>query len=55
LHSFKFAAALQEVQQGEAPGLIRIDVKAGHGVGKPTSKLIEEVTDKWSFLFATLR
>jgi prolyl oligopeptidase len=55
LHSFKFAAALQEVQRGIAPVLIRIDVKAGHGVGKPTSKLIDEITDKWSFLTATLR
>lgn len=55
LHSFKFAAALQEVQHGEAPVLIRIDVKAGHGVGKPTSKLIDEITDKWAFLTANLR
>jgi prolyl oligopeptidase len=54
LHSFKFAAALQEVQRGDAPVLIRIDVKAGHGVGKPTSKLIDEITDKWSFLISTL-
>ncbi|MCI0617980.1 prolyl oligopeptidase family serine peptidase [bacterium] len=55
LHSFKFAAALQEVQRGTTPVLIRIDVKAGHGIGKPTSKLIDEITDKWSFLTATLR
>ena len=55
LHSFKFAAALQEAQHGDAPVLIRIDVKAGHGVGKPTSKMIDEITDKWSFLTVTLR
>jgi prolyl oligopeptidase len=55
LHSFKFAATLQEAQLGTAPVLIRIDVKAGHGVGKPTSKLIDEITDKWAFLFANLR
>jgi prolyl oligopeptidase len=55
LHSFKFAAALQEAQHGTAPVLIRIDVKAGHGVGKPTSKLIDEITDKWAFLSVTLR
>lgn len=55
LHSFKFAAALQEAQRGTAPVLIRIDVKAGHGVGKPTSKMIDEITDKWAFLTATLR
>ncbi len=55
LHSFKFAAALQEAQRSDAPVLIRIDVKAGHGVGKPTSKLIDEITDKWAFLTANLR
>ncbi|MCJ7696586.1 MAG: prolyl oligopeptidase family serine peptidase, partial [Anaerolineaceae bacterium] len=41
-HSYKFAAALQAAQAGDAPILIRIDTKAGHGVGKPTAKLIEE-------------
>ncbi len=54
-HSFKFASALQEFQRGSAPVLIRIDVRAGHGAGKPTSKLIDEITDKWAFLMATLR
>ncbi|NEQ63944.1 MAG: S9 family peptidase [Symploca sp. SIO2D2] len=49
-HSFKFAAALQEVHAGEQPVLIRIDTKAGHGAGKPTTKIIEEVADKWGFL-----
>jgi prolyl oligopeptidase len=53
-HSFKFAAALQEAQGGDAPVLIRVDVKAGHGAGKPTSKLIDEATDRWAFLLATL-
>ena len=53
-HSFKFAAALQEVQGGEAPVLIRVDVKAGHGAGKPTTKLIEEAADRWAFLLASL-
>jgi prolyl oligopeptidase len=50
-HSFKFAAQLQEVQGGEKPALIRIDVKAGHGAGKPTSKIIEEEADRWAFFF----
>lgn len=50
-HSFKFAAALQEAQAGEAPILIRIAVKAGHGSGKSTEQLIQEQTDKWAFLF----
>ncbi|MEM6753730.1 MAG: prolyl oligopeptidase family serine peptidase, partial [Cyanobacteria bacterium P01_C01_bin.38] len=49
-HSFKFAAALQAAHDGEAPVLIRIETKAGHGAGKPTAKIIEEVADKWAFL-----
>ena len=54
-HSFKFAAALQAAQGGSAPVLIRIDTKAGHGAGKPTSKIIDEVADRWSFLTHVLR
>ena len=54
-HSFKFAAALQAAHAGDAPVLIRIETKAGHGAGKPTSKLIEEAADKWAFLEANLR
>ena len=53
-HSFKFAAAHQAAHQGEAPVLIRIETKAGHGAGKPTAKVIEEVADKWAFLAANL-
>ena len=53
-HSFKFAAALQAAQAGPAPVLIRIDTKAGHGVGKPTAKLIEETADLWAFLLHAL-
>lgn len=49
-HSFKFAAALQAAQQGPNPALIRIESKAGHGAGKPTSKVIEAEADKWAFL-----
>ena len=48
-HSFKFAAALQAAQAGDAPLLIRIETRAGHGAGKPTAKLIEEYTDMWTF------
>ena len=48
-HSFKFAAALQNAQAGEAPILIRIETRAGHGAGKPTAKLIEEFSDMWTF------
>jgi len=50
-HSFKFAAELQSKQQKDGnPILIRIDSKAGHGAGKPTTKLIEEAADMWSFI-----
>ncbi|WP_414753580.1 prolyl oligopeptidase family serine peptidase [Anabaena sp. CCY 9910] len=49
-HSFKFAAALQTAHNGNAPVLIRIETKAGHGAGKPTAKIIEEAADKWAFL-----
>ena len=53
-HSFKFAATLQAAQEGSAPILIRIETKAGHGAGKPTSKIIEEIADRWAFLVKTL-
>ncbi|MDB5248633.1 MAG: family peptidase [Segetibacter sp.] len=49
-HSFKFAAALQAAQACKNPVLIRIETKAGHGAGKPTSKIIEEQADKWAFM-----
>jgi prolyl oligopeptidase len=50
-HSFKFAANMQEKHTGTNPVLIRIEVKAGHGAGKSTQQMIEEQTDKWSFMF----
>ena len=53
-HSFKFAAALQDAQGGDAPVLLRVDVKAGHGAGKPTVKIIDEVADRYAFLVAAL-
>ncbi|MBC7625218.1 MAG: S9 family peptidase, partial [Aeromicrobium sp.] len=53
-HSFKFAAAAQQAQTGAAPMLIRIETKAGHGAGKPTTKQIDEVADRWSFLSKVL-
>ena len=49
-HSFKFAARLQAAQAGDEPILIRIETRAGHGAGKPTEKIIEEVADEWAFL-----
>jgi len=53
-HSFKFASALQEAQAGPSPVLIRIDSKAGHGMGKPSSKLIEEYSDELAFIAENL-
>lgn len=53
-HTFKFMATLQEKQAGDNPVLVRIETKAGHGGGKPTAKLIDEVTDLYSFLFWNL-
>lgn len=49
-HSFKFAATLQASQGGPAPILIRVETKAGHGAGKPTTKMIEEKADAWAFV-----
>jgi prolyl oligopeptidase len=53
-HSFKFAATLQAAQAGDAPVLIRIETKAGHGAGKPISKSIDEISDEWAFLVKNL-
>lgn len=50
-HSFKFAATLQKDQAGDAPVLIAIQTNAGHGAGKPTDKAIEEIADRWAFMF----
>jgi prolyl oligopeptidase len=53
-HSHKFIAALQAAHAGDAPVLTRIETKAGHGAGKPTSKIIEERADQWAFLTRVL-
>jgi prolyl oligopeptidase len=54
-HSFKFAAKLQTAQAADKPVLIRIETRAGHGAGTPTTKLIETAADVLAFLTATLR
>ncbi len=54
LHSFKFAAALQEAQAGPKPILIRVETRAGHGAGKPLNKVVEEATDRLAFLIQVL-
>ena len=53
-HSFKFISQLQYAQAGKTPVLARIETRAGHGAGKPTSKLIEETADEWAFLVKNL-
>ena len=53
-HSFKYAAALQHAHAGEAPVLIRISRRAGHGAGKPTTMRIDETADIFAFLFNEL-
>lgn len=53
-HSFKYAAALQEANDGTNPTLIRIETKAGHGGGKPITKVIEEQTDMYAFIMYNL-
>ena len=54
-HSFKYISRLQEYHKGNAPTLIRIDTNAGHGSGKPTTKVIDEMVDLWSFVFYHLK
>jgi len=53
-HSFKYAAAMQAAQAGDRPVLIRIETRAGHGGGKPTSMQIDEAADRWAFLVREL-
>ena len=53
-HSFKFAAMLQHCHKGDRPVLIRIDSKAGHGGGKPMSKVLEEQADIYAFIMHNL-
>ncbi|WP_333615601.1 prolyl oligopeptidase family serine peptidase [Bacteroides pyogenes] len=53
-HSFKFAATLQAANDGTNPTIIRIDTKAGHGAGKPMSKILEEQADTYGFIMYNL-
>ncbi|MBN2334866.1 S9 family peptidase, partial [Candidatus Bathyarchaeota archaeon] len=54
-HSFKFASELQHAQRGDAPTIIRVESKAGHGMGKPTAKVIEEYSDELAFIVHNLK
>ncbi|MDD8052745.1 MAG: prolyl oligopeptidase family serine peptidase, partial [Thermotogota bacterium] len=49
-HSFKYLATLQQKNTGDRPILLRLDEKAGHGMGKPTEKIVEENADKFAFI-----
>ncbi|MFA5417285.1 MAG: prolyl oligopeptidase family serine peptidase [Bacteroidales bacterium] len=53
-HTFKYMATLQEKDGGKNPVLVRIETKAGHGAGKPTSKQIDEAADMYSFIMFNL-
>lgn len=53
-HAYKFAATLQAANPGHNPLLLRVETKAGHGLGKPTSKIIDELTDIGTFLTIAL-
>jgi prolyl oligopeptidase len=48
-HTFKYIAAIQAADVGNKPHLVRVDVRAGHGAGKPMDKFIEETADRWAF------
>ena len=53
-HSFKYTATLQAANTGDAPKIIRVETKAGHGSGKPMSKILEELADEYSFVMYNL-
>ncbi len=54
-HSFKYAARLQQVHAGEAPVMIRIETRAGHGGGTATAKAIELLADQYAFLVENMQ
>lgn len=54
-HSFKYIATLQEKNAGDRPVMIRIETETGHGAGKPTAKIIEEISDIMAFTFYNMR
>jgi prolyl oligopeptidase len=54
LHARKMAARLQAASSGAGPILLRLETQAGHGAGKPRAKVLDEVTDIYSFLFGQL-
>ncbi len=54
IHSYKFAATIQHDQAGDAPVLIRIDTRTGHGMGRPIAKEIDLAADSLAFIHQSL-
>jgi prolyl oligopeptidase len=54
MHARKMAARLQAATSAEHPILLRLESRAGHGAGKPLAKLLDELTDSWTFVFSEL-
>ena len=54
MHARKMTARLQAATASGRPVLLRLEARAGHGAGKPLSKMIDELTDTWSFVFTEL-
>ncbi|MFL5401350.1 MAG: prolyl oligopeptidase family serine peptidase [Gemmatimonadales bacterium] len=54
MHARKMAARLQAASSADRPILLRLESRAGHGAGKPLSKVVEELTDSWTFVFCEL-
>ena len=54
MHARKMAARLQAATSAERPVLLRLEARAGHGAGKPLSKIQQELTDSWTFVFSEL-
>ncbi len=50
MHARKMAALLQASTRSDQPIMVRIEAKAGHGAGKPRGKILDELTDSWSFV-----
>src|SRR5207245_6752733 len=50
MHARKMAARLQAATSSGLPILLKSETKAGHGIGKPLTKLIDDTTDVWTFV-----
>jgi prolyl oligopeptidase len=51
MHARKMAARLQAATSSDRPVLLRLEARAGHGAGKPLNKVLDELTDTWTFVF----